>query len=109
MLQGPLSHEYISLVARKPVFGVFKQVSLNPVCSAAGTSYSIEILRVANLDIILSRKGITKTRIRLCGCTGRLICACVVRMQQSRVFSCQCSYVVDVSQNQCDSHDNLSE
>ena len=35
----------MSLVMRKPVFGVFDQVRLKSVCSATETSYRLEILR----------------------------------------------------------------
>ena len=35
----------LSLVTRKPVFGVFNQVRLKPVCLATGTSQKLEILK----------------------------------------------------------------
>ena len=55
----------MSLVSRKPVFGVFDQVRLKPVCSATEASESHEF---ATGDVILSKQRITKTLIRLCGC-----------------------------------------
>ena len=55
---------------RKPVFGVFDQVRLKPVCSAKEASQSHEIANVETKDIILSRQQTTKVLIRLRGCTG---------------------------------------
>ena len=52
---------------RKPVFVVFDQVRLKPVCSATETSYCLEILAIETRD--------------------RLICAFVVRIWQKQVFS----------------------
>ena len=54
----------MGLNARKPVFGVSDQVMLKQACSATETSYKIEILRLASLDMILSNKQITKALIR---------------------------------------------
>ena len=60
----------MSLVTRKPVFGVCDQVRLKPVCSASETSYGLEISAIASRRIILSRQRTTKALIRLRGCTG---------------------------------------
>ena len=46
---------------RKPVFGVSDKVRLKPACSATETSLKIGILLVASLDMILYKRGITKT------------------------------------------------
>ena len=50
---------------RKPMFGVFDQVMLKPVCSATETSLNAEILNESSLDIIPSREQITMVLIRL--------------------------------------------
>ena len=42
-------------VTREPVFGVCDQVRLKPACSARETSWSLEILDLANIGIILSK------------------------------------------------------
>ena len=60
----------MSLVTRKPVFGVFDQVRHKPACSATETSQSLEIANVETRDIILSSQRTTKALIRLRGCTG---------------------------------------
>ena len=60
----------MSLVTRKPVFGVFDQVRLKPACLAAETSWRLEISDIETGDIILSRKRTTKVLIRLHGCAG---------------------------------------
>ena len=57
-------------VARKPVFGVSDKVRFKPVSSATETSCKIDILLVARLDMILSKKRITKALISLRGCAG---------------------------------------
>ena len=41
---------------RKRIFGVCDQVRLKPACSADETSKSLQILDIAYIDIILSRK-----------------------------------------------------
>ena len=56
----------MSCVTRKPVFRVFDQVRLKPVCSA-------RVMKIANKDTrdtILSRQRTTKVLIRLRGCAG---------------------------------------
>ena len=60
----------MSLVTRKPVFGVFDQVIHKPACAATETSYSLEMLDMEIRGIILSKERKTKALIRLCGCTG---------------------------------------
>ena len=44
----------VSLVMRKPVFGVQDQVRLKPACSATEASQSLEISDIETRDIILS-------------------------------------------------------
>ena len=60
----------MGLVKRKPVFGVSIKAGFKPVSSATETSWKIEILPVARLNMVLSKKRITKALIRLHGCTG---------------------------------------
>ena len=60
----------MSAVTRKPAFGVFDQVRLKPACSAAETSWRLEISDTENGYIILSRKWTTKVLIRLHRCAG---------------------------------------
>ena len=52
--------------ARKPAFGVSVKARFNP----ARTSKKIENLLVASLDMLLSKKRITKALIRLRRCAG---------------------------------------
>ena len=54
----------------KPVFGISDKVRLKPVSSATETNQNIETSLQASLDMILSRKQITKALISLGGCTG---------------------------------------
>ena len=65
-----LINNYMSLITRKPVFGVGDQVRLKPACSATDTSYRLELSAIASRDFILSRQRTTKALIRLCGCAG---------------------------------------
>ena len=51
-----LSIREMSLVTRKPVFRVWDQVRLKPVCSATKTSQGREILDIASRGIILSKQ-----------------------------------------------------
>ena len=60
----------LGLGVKKPVFGISDKVRLKPVSSATQTSYEIEILPAASLDMILFNKGITKALIKLCKCAG---------------------------------------
>ena len=65
-----LAWQHMSLVMRKPVFGVFDQVRFKPACSATGTSRRLVILDIETRGIKLSRKWTTKALIRLRGCAG---------------------------------------
>ena len=71
----------------KPVFGVSDKARLKPVSSATQTSKKIEILPVASLDMILSKKQITKGNqiVRM----GRLVSAFVVRKPPKTGFLVQ--------------------
>ena len=60
----------MSLVTKKPVFGVCDQLRFKPACSATETSQGLEILDIASIDIVLSKQQTTKALIRLCGCAG---------------------------------------
>ena len=60
----------MDLVSTKPVFGVSNKASFKPVSSATETSYKIEISLVASLDMIISKKRITKEMIKLHGWAG---------------------------------------
>ena len=60
----------MGLDATKPVFGVSDEARLKPVSSATETSQKIELSFVASLDMVLSKKRITKAVIRLRGCAG---------------------------------------
>ena len=61
----------MGLVATKPVFGVSDKVRFKPACSQLQRlARKIEILLVASLDMILSKKQITKALFRLRGCAG---------------------------------------
>ena len=74
--------EYIGFDTRKPAFGVFDWVRLNPAFSATETSKNIKIWHIATSTIKLYRvnnKGADQTA-QMC----RLVCAFVVRMQQVR-------------------------
>ena len=55
------------LVAAKPVFWVSDKVRFKPVSSATETSKNMETSLVASLDMILSKKRITKALISLGG------------------------------------------
>ena len=64
-LHSPDTLYDMGLDASKPAFGVSDKARLKPVSSATETSYKLENLLVANLDVILSIKRITKALIRL--------------------------------------------
>ena len=49
----------MSLLTRKPLFGVFDQVRLKLACAATEASYRLGILEIETRDIILSRQRIT--------------------------------------------------
>ena len=71
---GGLQQKYdMSLITRKPVFGVWDHVRLKPACSATERA-SFEILDIETRDIILSKKRITKVWIRLRECAGWFAC-----------------------------------
>ena len=74
---------YVSLVTRKPVFGVFEHVRLKPVCSVKEASYNHEITNIETRGIKLSRQRTTKALTSL----RRLICIFVVRIWHKHVFS----------------------
>ena len=81
---------HMSLVTRKPVWGVCDQLRLKLACPASEVSKSLEFLDIASRDIILSKQRTTKVliRLRICG----LICTCVVCIWQEQVLSCCGSY-----------------
>ena len=60
----------MSLVTRKPVYGVFDQVWLKPIWAATEASYRLEISDIKTRDFILSRQWTTKVLIRLHECAG---------------------------------------
>ena len=60
----------MSLITRKPVFGVSDRVRLKWACSATEASYSQEISDLDSKCIILSKQWTTKALIRLRGCAG---------------------------------------
>ena len=55
----------MGLEVTKPVFRVSNKVRLKPVSSATENREENETLPVARLDMIFSKKGITKVLIRL--------------------------------------------
>ena len=62
----------MSLVTKKPVFGVCDQVGLTPACSATKTSYRLAILDMETRGIILSKQRTIKVLIRLRRCVPLL-------------------------------------
>ena len=58
----------LSLVTRKPVFGVSDQIRHKPACAATEASYSLEISDIETRDDILSGQRKLKVLIRLRGC-----------------------------------------
>ena len=75
--------DHISLVTRKPVFGVFDQVRLKPACAATEASKRLEI---SDIDITISRQRITKGSDQTAR-MSRLICSFVVSIWHKQVFS----------------------
>ena len=67
--QGLVSSN-LGLGATKPVYRVSDKSRLKLVSSATETSYKIKISLVASLDMIVSKKQITKALICLRGCAG---------------------------------------
>ena len=55
---------------RNPVFGGLRLCRLKLTCSATETSYSLELLDLARLDIMLPKQLTTKALIGLCRCAG---------------------------------------
>ena len=76
----------LSLVTRKPVFGVCDQVRLKPACSVIEASKGHEIANIETRDIILSRQRTTKVLIRLRVCAG-LSAALLFAYGEKQVFS----------------------
>ena len=94
------NHDNMSLVATKPVFRVSDKARLKPACSATETSKKIAILLIANLDMIVFRKRITKALISLRGCAGwsaPLLSANSRRL----VFSRRGPYMIQNHKKQC--------
>ena len=63
----PTTIRQMGFNATKPVFRVSDKVRFKPACSA---TEKIEISFIASLEMILSKKRITKALIRLRGCVG---------------------------------------
>ena len=81
---------HMSLVMRKPAFGVCDQVTLKPACSVTEASIRLEIFVTVTRDITLFRQRTTKALIRLRGCAGwsvPLLFAYVIRHVFSRLGS----------------------
>ena len=56
---------HMSLVKRKPVFGVCNKDRLKPACATTDTSWTLEISDIETRGIILSRQRTRKVLIRL--------------------------------------------
>ena len=78
----------MGLDATKPFFGVTDKSRFKPVSSATGTSQKIEISLVSSLDMILSKRRLTKALISLCGCTG-WSAPLLFANHRMHVFSCR--------------------
>ena len=65
-----LNVNQMSLVARKPVFGVCDHGRLKPACSATEARQRLEISDLETSGIIPHRQRTTKALIRLSGCAG---------------------------------------
>ena len=61
----------MSLLTRKPVFGVYNQVRHKPAYAATDARWRLEIWDIETRGIILSRQRTTKALVRLRGCAGR--------------------------------------
>ena len=72
----------MGLDARKPVFGVSEKVRFKPACSATETSKKLEILLVASLGMILSKKKIPKMLIRLHAWAGWSVRGCLQPLEE---------------------------
>ena len=66
----------LSLVTRKPVFGVSDQVRLTPACSATETRQTLGILDIETRGIKLSKQRTIKALISLHGCAADLRLCC---------------------------------
>ena len=77
----------------KPVVWVSDKARLKPFSSATETSWNIEIMLVASLDMILSNKPITKALISLWVCTG-WSAPLLFTNHQRQVFLCLGPYVL---------------
>ena len=77
---------YMSLDPTKPVFGVSGKARLKPISSATEASKKIEVLLVARLDMVLSKKTYNKGADRSAG-MHRLVCTFVVRKSPEDRFS----------------------
>ena len=64
---------YMSLVTRKPVFGVCDQVRLKPACRATEARQRLEIANIETRDIILSRQRTTTAEADLRHCCSHLV------------------------------------
>ena len=62
------NHPKMSLVMRKPVFGICDQVRFKPACAATEARYRLESSDIESRGIILSRQWTTKELMRLRGC-----------------------------------------
>ena len=72
--------------ATKPIFKISDKLRFKPACSATETSWKVETSLAASLDMILSKKRITKMLIRLRGCAGWSTPLLVANLQR-QVFS----------------------
>ena len=84
------------------VFGGLRLGRRKPTCSATETSYSLELLDLARLDIILPRQRTTKALIGLRRCAGcgdvqadlRLCCSPCSIVNVSGSCICICNVTV---------------
>ena len=72
----------MSLVMRKPVFGVCDQLRLKPACSTDDTSWGLEISAIASREIILSKQRTTNVLIRMANEKADL-CLCCLHMAKT--------------------------
>ena len=56
---------YLSLVTRKPVFGVSDQVRLKPACLASEASWRLDISDIETRDILSINEKLPMTRVHL--------------------------------------------
>ena len=87
----------MDLDAINPVFGVSDKVRFKPACSATKSGLKLEIKLLASLDMIPSKKRITKVLIRLRRCClqtsedrfSRVVAQIITTHQQSSSYFCQ--------------------